>query len=213
MLSIRTKVVLLALLISTLTACDKPAQDAPAPPPAPAAAEVVKEPATLTPPAAPKESGLAVSWLAKKLSFSLPLGFSDQTAVGGVEQQAGVATQLFLDSKTRQLATTSVMQPTEGQRLDMRDATLSDLAKGILAQLQSQYLNISQTQSASLMVGKQKFWRLDSSQTVNGQPLLSTILVTVMNKQILSLQVVTPAKTADVHQAAVEHIIASLVRQ
>ncbi|MGV8637597.1 hypothetical protein ACV35N_36845, partial [Pseudomonas aeruginosa] len=76
--------------------------------------------------------------------------------------------------------------------------------------LAERYQNIQTTKEENFTVGKQKFRRVDTEQTVNGQKVVSTLVLTVFNKRVVTLQMLSPAKTPEVHQALVQRIIDTL---
>ncbi|RTG33131.1 DcrB-related protein, partial [Serratia marcescens] len=171
----------------------------PAPPPPPAPVE--------TPPAPP---GLNVSLQKGKITFELPPGFSDQTLNSGIINDSTSTIQRFLDGKSRQSAVSSEVIPPDGMKLNTSDKMLKELTQSAITVLAERYQNIQTTKEENFSVGKQKFRRVDTEQTVNGQKVVSTLVLTVFNKRVVTLQMLSPAKTPEVHQALVQRIIDTL---
>ena len=149
----------------------------PAPPPPPAPAE--------TPPAPP---GLSVSLQKGKITFELPPGFSDQTLNSGIINDNTSTIQRFLDGKSRQSAVSSEVIPPDDMKLNTSDKMLKELAQSAITVLAERYQNIQTIKEENFTVGKQKFRRVDTEQTVNGQKVVSTLVLTVFNKRVVTLQ-------------------------
>lgn len=202
----------LAVLLTGLVACDN--QDSKKPEvPAPAPKPVVTQPATPAPPPveAPKPApGLSVSLQQGQITFELPPGFSDQTKLSGIINDDKSTIQLFLDGKARQRTVASEVIPPADMKINTSDKMLKELTQSIITELSDRYQNIKKTKEENFTVGQQKFHRLDTEQTVNGQKLISTIVLTVFNKRVVTLQMLTPAKTPDLHHALVQRIIATM---
>lgn len=204
----------LAVLLAGLAACDnqdtkKP--EAPKPQPEPVATQPAPPapvPAVETKPTPPP--GLSVSLQKGKITFELPAGFSDQTKLSGIVNDDKSIIQLFLNGKARQRTVTSEVNAPAGMKLNTSDTMLKDLTQSIITELGDRYQNIKKTKEENITIGKQKFHRLDTEQTVNGQKVVSTIMLTVFNKRVVTLQMLSPAKTPEVHQALVQRIIDTL---
>lgn len=209
MLKTLAKGTALAVLLTGLVACDN--QDSKKPEvPAPAPKPVVTQPVTPAPPPveAPKPApGLSVSLQKGQITFELPPGFSDQTKLSGIINDEKSTIQLFLDGKSRQRTVASEVIPPADMKINTSDKMLKELTQSIITELSDRYQNIKKTKEENFTVGQQKFHRLDTEQTVNGQKLVSTIVLTVFNKQVVTLQMLTPAKTPEVHLALVQRII------
>ena len=209
MLKTLAKGTALAVLLTGLVACDN--QDSKKPEvPAPAPKPVVTQPVTPTPPPveAPKPApGLSVSLQKGQITFELPPGFSDQTELSGIINDDKSTIQLFLDGKSRQRTVASEVIPPADMKINTSDKMLKELTQSIITELSDRYQNIKKTKEENFTVGQQKFHRLDTEQTVNGQKLVSTIVLTVFNKRVVTLQMLTPAKTPDLHHALVQRII------
>jgi hypothetical protein len=95
-------------------------------------------------------------------------------------------------------------------KLNTSDKMLKELTQSIITELGDRYQNIQTTKEETFTVGKQKFHRVDTEQSVNGQKVVSTIVLTVFNKRVVTLQMLSPAKTPEAHQALVQRIIDSL---
>lgn len=212
MLKTIAKCTALAVLLAGLVACDnqdtkKPEVPKPAPKPivtqpvTPAPAPPVEDPKPVPPP------GLNVSLQKGQITFELPPGFSDQTRLSGIINDKKSTIQLFLDSKSRQRTVSSEVIPPEGMKLNTSDAMLKELTQSIITELSDRYQNIKKIKEENFTVGTQKFHRLDTEQSVNGQKVISTIMLTVFNKRVVTLQMLSPAKTPEVHQALVQRII------
>ena len=215
MLKTIAKLTEVAVLAAGLAACDnkddtkteipkpdpKPTVTQPAPPP----------PAVETPPATPP--GLKVSMQKGKITFELPPGFSDQTENSGIVNDSQSTIQRFLDGKSRQSTVSSEVIPPDGMKLNGSDKMLKDLTQSMLTELADRYQNIRTTKEENFTVGKQKFHRLDTEQSVSGQKVVSTIMLTVFNKRVVTLQMLSPAKTPEAHQALVQKIIDTLAVQ
>lgn len=214
MLNTLAKLTAVAVLAIGLVACDnkddtkpavpppdtKPTVTQPAPPPAPAPVE--------TPPAPPP--GLNVSLQKGKITFELPPGFSDQTLNSGIINDSTSTIQRFLDGKSRQSAVSSEVIPPADMKINASDKMLKDLTQSAITVLAERYQNIQTTKEENFTVGKQKFRRVDTEQTINGQKVVSTLVLTVFNKRVVTLQMLSPAKTPEVHQALVQRIIDTL---
>ncbi|HBK4770690.1 TPA: DcrB-related protein [Serratia liquefaciens] len=215
MLKTIAKFTAVAVLAAGLAACDnkgdtkpeipkpdpKPTVTQPAPPP----------PAVETPPATPP--GLKVSMQKGKITFELPPGFSDQTENSGIVNDSQSTIQRFLDGKSRQSTVSSEVIPPDGMKLNGSDKMLKDLTQSMLTELADRYQNIRTTKEENFTVGKQKFHRLDTEQSVSGQKVVSTIMLTVFNKRVVTLQMLSPAKTPEAHQALVQKVIDTLAVQ
>jgi hypothetical protein len=205
--------VMSALLVG-LVACDNPDTKQPAVPkpdskptaaqPAPEPKPVI-EPAPVPTPVPPP--GLNVSLQQGKITFELPPGFSDQTKFSGIMNDNKSTIQLFLDSKSRQRTVSSEVIPPDDMKLNNSDKMLKELTQSMITELSDRYQNIKTTKEENFSVGKQKFHRLDTEQSVNGQKVVSTIVLTVFNKRVVTLQMLTPAKTPEVHRELVQRII------
>lgn len=215
MLKSITRCVALAVLLAGLVACDNQDTQKPdVPKPEPESEPVATQP---VPPSSPPEDpkpvsppGLAVSMQKGQITFELPPGFSDQTQLSGIVNDNKSTIQLFLDGKSRQRTVASEVIPPEGMKLNTSDALLKELTQSIITELSDRYQNIKKTKEENFTVGEQKFHRLDTEQSVNGQKVISTIVLTVFNKRVITLQMLSPAKTPEVHQALVQRIIDTL---
>ncbi|MNL35465.1 hypothetical protein D3C87_1574980 [compost metagenome] len=98
-------------------------------------------------------------------------------------------------------------------KLNSSDKMLKDLTQSIITELADRYQNIQTTKEENFTVGKQKFRRVDTEQSINGQKVVSTIMLTVFNKRVVTLQMLSPAKTPEAHQALVQKIIDTLAVQ
>lgn len=213
MLTTCVKFATVVWLAGALVACDNPDSkkpEIPKPEPKP----IVTQPAA--PPVAPvaesvPQAGLPVSLQQGRITFELPPGFSDQTKYSGIINDSKSTIQLFLDSKSRQRTVSSEVIPPEGMKLSSSDAMLKELMQSMITELADRYQNIKKTREESFTVGKQRFRRLDSEQNVSGQQVVSTIVVTVFNKRVVTLQILSPAKTPQAHQALVQRIIETMV--
>ncbi|AHG20325.1 hypothetical protein Z042_12275 [Chania multitudinisentens RB-25] len=213
MLKTIARLVACALLLAGLAACDN--QDTNKPEvPKPETKPVVTQPITPAPTPPPETKpapGLHVSLQKGKITFELPAGFSDQTQLSGIINDDKSIIQLFLDSKARQRTVASEVIPPAGMKLNTSDAMLKELTQSMITELADRYQNIKKTKEENFTVDEQKFHRLDTEQTVNGQKVVSTIVLTVFNKRVVTLQMLSPAKTPQVHQALVQRIIDTLV--
>ena len=215
MLKTIAKFTAVAVLAAGLAACDnkddtKP--EIPKPDPKPTVTQPAPPPqAVETPPATPP--GLKVSMQKGKITFELPPGFSDQTENSGIVNDSQSTIQRFLDGKSRQSTVSSEVIPPDGMRLNGSDKMLKDLTQSMLTELADRYQNIRTTKEENFTVGKQKFHRLDTEQSVSGQKVVSTIMLTVFNKRVVTLQMLSPAKTPEAHQALVQKIIDTLAVQ
>lgn len=210
MLKTIAKYTALVFLLTGLAACDN--QDSKKPEtPTPKPTPVVPQPAAPTPPPPvekPQQTpGLSVSLQKGQITFELPPGFSDQTKLSGITNDNQSTTQLFLDSKSRQRTLSSEVLPPEGMKINTSDAMLKELTQSLITEQSDYYQDIQKTKEENFTVGKQKFHRLDTKQRVNGQEVVSTIVLTVFNKRVVTLQMLSPAKTPEVHQALVQQII------
>lgn len=205
MLKTIARLTVFAVLLTGLVACDN--QDTKQPQvPKPQPKPVVTQP---VPPASPPP-GLSVSLQKGKITFELPAGFSDQTQQSGIVNDDKSIIQLFLNGKARQRTVVSEVIPPAGMKLNTSDAMLKDLTQSMITELGDRYHNIKKTKEQNFTVGKQKFHRLDTEQTVNGQKVVSTIVLTVFNKRVVTLQMLSPGKTPEAHQALVQRIIDTL---
>ncbi|CAI1139194.1 Uncharacterised protein [Serratia entomophila] len=212
MLKTIAKLTAVAVLAIGLAACDnkddakpevpkpdtKPTVAQPAPPP----------PVVETKPAPPP--GLSVSLQKGKITFELPPGFSDQTENSGIINDSMSTIQRFLDGRSRQSAVSSEVIPPDGMKLNGSDKMLKELSQSALSVLADRYQNIQTTKEENFTVGKQKFHRVDTEQTISGQKVVSTIMLTVINKRVVTLQMLSPAKAPEVHQALVLRVIDTL---
>ncbi|CAI1055658.1 DcrB/PsbP domain-containing protein [Serratia entomophila] len=212
MLKTIAKLTAVAVLAIGLAACDnkddakpevpkpdtKPTVAQPAPPP----------PVVETKPAPPP--GLSVSLQKGKITFELPPGFSDQTENSGIINDSMSTIQRFLDGRSRQSAVSSEVIPPDGMKLNGSDKMLKELSQSALSVLADRYQNIQTTKEENFTVGKQKFHRVDTEQTISGQKVVSTIMLTVINKRVVTLQMLSPAKAPEVHQALVQRVIDTL---
>ncbi|CAI1191331.1 Uncharacterised protein [Serratia liquefaciens] len=215
MLKTIAKFTAVAVLAAGLAACDnkddtKP--EIPKPDPKPTVTQPAPPPqAVETPPATPP--GLKVSMQKGKITFELPPGFSDQTENSGIVNDSQSTIQRFLDGKSRQSTVSSEVIPPDGMKLNGSDKMLKDLTQSMLTELADRYQNIRTIKEENFTVGKQKFHRLDTEQSVSGQKVVSTIMLTVFNKRVVTLQMLSPAKTPEAHQALVQKIIDTLAVQ
>lgn len=212
MLKTIAKFATMAWLVSGLVACDNADKKQPAEPqPTPEPTVTQTVPPTPKPEEKPAPlPGLHVSLQQGNITFELPPGFSDQTPNSGFINDSKSHTQLFLDSKVRQRTVTSEVVPPQGMKLDNSDKMRKELMQSMMLELGERYQNIKKTKEENFTVGKQTFRRLDSEQQVNGQKVVSTLILTVFNKRVITLQMLSPAKTPDVHQALVQRIIDKL---
>lgn len=212
MLKTIAKFTAVAVLALGLAACDnkddtkpevpkpdtKPTVTQPAPPP----------PVAETQPAPPP--GLKVLMQKGNIIFELPPGFSDQTENSGIINDSKSTIQRFLNGKSRQSTVSSEVIPPDDMKLNTSDKMLKDLTQSIITELGDRYQNIQTTKEENFTVGKQKFHRLDTEQSINGQKVVSTIVLTVFNKRVVTLQMLSPAKTPEAHQALVQRVIDTL---
>ena len=215
MLKTIAKFTAVAVLAAGLAACDNKDDtrpEIPKPDPKPTVTQPAPPPqAVETPPATPP--GLKVSMQKGKITFELPPGFSDQTENSGIVNDSQSTIQRFLDGKSRQSTVSSEVIPPDGMKLNGSDKMLKDLTQSMLTELADRYQNIRTTKEENFTVGKQKFHRLDTEQSVSGQKVVSTIMLTVFNKRVVTLQMLSPAKTPEAHQALVQKIIDTLAVQ
>ncbi len=80
-------------------------------------------------------------------------------------------------------------------KLNTSDKMLKEPAQSAITVLAERYQNIQTIKEENFTVGKQKFRRVDTEQTVNGQKVVSTLVLTVFNKRVVTLQMLSPAKT------------------
>lgn len=220
MLRSAMKFTAVALLAAGLMACDDKPDTTPTPPPPDSKPTVAANPSGIAPEtqvvkgsqpqATWPANGVDVSLLAGKVGFHLPTGFSNQTEQSGIANTKQSRTQLFLDSQTRQLAVTSEVTPPPGEALDTSDAAFAGISKGLLTGLGNQYQDIKTTSEQTLTLHGQRFRRMDTEQSVRGQPVLASTLFTVIDKKVVTLQVVTPVKNSEAHSALVKTITDSL---
>ncbi|KAA8997344.1 DUF1795 domain-containing protein [Affinibrenneria salicis] len=202
------------LLLSALSACDKPA-DKPAPQPDKPPLQVAAPPAE--PPAAPEPAapepppGYKVTLQKGRIAFTLSENFTDQTAQSGAPDSGADSTHLFINSQSRQLVVFSLVAPAAGQTLKNDSKGLDALGDEIFTGLSSQYQHIKQLQKQSINVGKLPVRRMDNELRVNGQMVDSTLLYTVWHKKVLTLQINTPASRGDEHAALLDRILTTLV--
>lgn len=154
--------------------------------------------------------GLYVSLQTSKIAFELPPGFSIQTQNSGNVNHSKSSIQLFLDSKSRQRTVISEVIPPDDMKLNTSDEMLKELTQSMLTELADRYKNIRTTKELNFIVGKQKLRRVDTKQSVNGLKMISTILLTVANKQVVTLQMLSPANAPEEHEALVQRIIDTL---
>ncbi|CAI0924873.1 DcrB/PsbP domain-containing protein [Serratia entomophila] len=212
MLKTIAKLTAVAVLAIGLAACDNK-DDAKPEVPKPDAKPTVAQPAPPPPvvetkPAPPP--GLSVSLQKGKITFELPPGFSDQTENSGIINDSMSTIQRFLDGRSRQSAVSSEVIPPDGMKLNGSDKMLKELSQSALSVLADRYQNIQTTKEENFTVGKQKFHRVDTEQTISGQKVVSTIMLTVINKRVVTLQMLSPAKAPEVHQALVQRVIDTL---
>ncbi|CAI1871365.1 DcrB/PsbP domain-containing protein [Serratia entomophila] len=212
MLKTIAKLTAVAVLAIGLAACDNK-DDAKPEVPKPDAKPTVAQPAPPPPmvetkPAPPP--GLSVSLQKGKITFELPPGFSDQTENSGIINDSMSTIQRFLDGRSRQSAVSSEVIPPDGMKLNGSDKMLKELSQSALSVLADRYQNIQTTKEENFTVGKQKFHRVDTEQSISGQKVVSTIMLTVINKRVVTLQMLSPAKAPEVHQALVQRVIDTL---
>ncbi|EFE96825.1 DcrB-related protein [Serratia odorifera] len=213
MLKTIAKFATVAALVAGLGGCDNPdtkQPTVPKPDPKPTAAQTAPPAAKPEQPKPALPKGLSVSMQKGNITFELPPGFSDQTKYSGIINDSKSHIQLFLDSKSRQRTVSSEVIPPDGMKLNNSDKMLNELMQSMMTELSDRYQNIKRTKEENLVIGKQKFHRLDTEQSVNGQKVVSTIMLTVFNKRVVTLQMLSPAKTPEVHQALVQRIIDTL---
>ncbi|HEI8868153.1 DcrB-related protein [Serratia sp. AKBS12] len=213
MLKTIAKFATVAALVTGLAACDNPdtkQPTVPKPDPKPTAAQTAPPAPKPEEPKPALPQGLSVSMQKGRITFELPPGFSDQTKYSGIINDSKSNIQLFLDSKSRQRTVSSEVIPPDGMKLNNSDKMLNELMQSMMTELSDRYQNIKRTKEENLVIGKQKFHRLDTEQSVNGQKVVSTIMLTVFNKRVVTLQMLSPAKTPEVHQALVQRIIDTL---
>ncbi|MDU6410518.1 MAG: DUF1795 domain-containing protein [Yersiniaceae bacterium] len=220
MLKSAMKFTAVALLAAGLMACDDKPDTTPTPPPPATKPTVAANPSSVAPetqvvqgsqpaPVAPA-NGVDVSLVTGKIGFHLPAGFSDQTQQAGIANTEQSHTQLFIDSHSRQLAVTSEVVPPPGQVIDTSDEAFAGLSKGLLSGLSNQYQDIKKTDEKTLTLGGQRFRRMDTEQRVKGQPVLASTLFTVLDKKVITLQVVTPVNNGAAHETLMKSITDSL---
>lgn len=163
---------------------------------------------TITEPAPPL--GLKVSLHKSKITFELPPGFSIQTQYSGIINHGKSTIQLFLDSKSHQRTVSSEVIPPDDMKLNTSDEMLKELTQSMLTELGDRYQNIRTTREENFIVGKQKLRRVDTEQSAHGLKMVSTLLLTVANKRVVTLQMLTPADVPELHQALVQQIIDTL---
>jgi len=212
MLKTIAKFTAVAVVAIGLAACDnkddtKPA--VPKPDTKPTVTQPAPPPAVVETQPAPAP-GLKVLLQKGSISFELPPGFSDQTKNSGIINDNKSTIQRFLDGKSRQSTVSSEVIPPDDMKLNTSDKMLKELTQSIITELGDRYQNIQTTKEETFTVGKQKFHRVDTEQSVNGQKVVSTIVLTVFNKRVVTLQMLSPAKTPEAHQALVQRIIDSL---
>lgn len=201
MLKTIAKLTAVAMLALGLASCDNKDDTKPELP-KPDSKPSITQPAPL--------QGLYVSLQTSKIAFELPPGFSIQTQYSGNVNPSKSAIQLFLDSKSRQRTVTSEVIPPDDMKLNTSDEMLRELTQSMLTELADRYKNIRTTKELNFIVGKQKLRRVDTEQSVNGLKMISTILLTVANKQVVTLQMLTPANAPEEHEALVQRIIDTL---
>ncbi|MEX0634573.1 DUF1795 domain-containing protein [Serratia ureilytica] len=209
MLNTLAKLTAVAVLAVGLAACDnkddtkpavpppdtKPTVTQPAPPPPPAPVE--------TPPAPP---GLNVSLQKGKITFELPPGFSDQTLNSGIINDSTSTIQRFLDGKSRQSAVSSEVIPPDGMKLNTSDKMLKSWRRApsgagrALSEYPDHQRRELQRRQTEVSPGG---YRADRQRA----KVVSTLVLTVFNKRVVTLQMLSPAKTPEVHQALVQRII------
>ncbi|MFC0226168.1 DcrB-related protein [Serratia aquatilis] len=207
MLKTIARCTVLAMLLAGLAACDN--QDTNKPQvPKPEPKPIVTQPAPTPQEEEPKPlPGLSVSLQKGRITFELPPGFSDQTELSGFVNSEKSTNQLFLDIKSRQRTLSSEVIPPEGMKLNTSDAMLKELTQSMLTEFADRYQDIKKTKEDNFTAGEQKFRRLDTEQSVNGQKVVSTVVLTVFNKRVITLQMLSPATTPEAHQALVQRII------
>ncbi|TKI07262.1 hypothetical protein [Martelella alba] len=145
-----------------------------------------------------------------KMTLRLPQGFADQSRRDANAQQTGVAVHLYVSRLHAQVVGISEIKTAAGDANDTSDAAFDKMAQGALSGLKTQFSDVRQTGRTVTMAGGRKFLRIDSDQTMKGESMAGTTLVTPFAGHVITLQVLTPKADVKSHARLVDDILASI---
>lgn len=188
---------ILAASSLSVTASFAKAPDAPPPP-------------NMTTPAADPAGEVDVALLDGKMTLRLPRDFTEQSSQSTQNQSTGVKVYLYVDRTHSQVVGISEIKTANGDANDTSDAAFKKMAQGALSGLKTQFNNVKQTGQTTTTAGNRKFLRIDTEQTMKGDAMTGTTLVTPFAGRVVTLQILTPKADAKGHNALVASILGSI---
>lgn len=218
------KLTTILFLVTGLAACDNnkdqkepvvspPSVTAPPATVSPVAASPVTTPVTTpatTQAVNPVGDEIQISLLDGKVTMALPAAFADKTQEMGEVSDGNTQTLLLVNVAGKQMVIIATGNPLGVELLDTSDLSFDAIASGLMTGLGDQYQDIKKVDEQNLMIGSQKFRRFDTTQQVKGEQMLAATIFTVLDKQIILLQIVSSANDAASHNAVVSSLIDSI---
>ena len=145
-------------------------------------------------------TGQQISLLEGKLAFTLPNGMADQSAKLGDRTNH---TYVYADS-SGQLALIVILR-------DKTPDSLATLAQRLEEQQRSRDSNLQVVTNKAIEVNGMPLRQLDSIITSGGQKAYSSILLGLLNDQLLTIQITLPTDNQQQAQSEAESIIHTLM--
>lgn len=159
---------------------------------------------------APSAKVIDVAALSGKVTLQVPSAFVNQTREDSAGQNPGVKIQVFTDRQRQQVIGVSEVPTAAGDANDTSTDAFNKMAQGSLSGLKTQYKDVQKTGQSVETVDGHKFLRLDTRQTVEGNAMLGSTITTPYAGNILTLQVLTPAKNQTQHNLLVKQVLGTV---
>ncbi|AHF75221.1 hypothetical protein Sant_0104 [Sodalis praecaptivus] len=159
---------------------------------------------------APPVNGIDVAALNGKVTLQVPAAFVNQTREDTTSQNPGVKIQVFTDRQRQQVIGVSEVPTAAGDANDTSADAFNKMAQGSLSGLKTQYKDVQKTGQSTEIVAGRKFLRLDTRQSVEGNAMLGSTITTPYAGNVLTIQVLTPAKNEVQHNRLVKQVLGTV---
>lgn len=159
---------------------------------------------------APPVNGIDVAVLNGKVTLQVPAAFVNQTREDTTSQNPGVKIQVFTDRQRQQVIGVSEVPTAAGDANDTRANAFNKMAQGSLSGLKTQYKDVQKIGQSTEIVAGRKFLRLDTRQSVESNAMLSSTITTPYAGNVLTIQVLTPAKNEMQHNRLVKQVLGTV---
>lgn len=153
---------------------------------------------------------MQVSLLKGRVTLMIPAGFGNKWRNMGRGNGDDNQFLRFTNVANKQVVNLSAYRHPGTGLADTRDRYLNSITIGLLIGFSRHYQDIKKVGQQDLTIDSQKFRRFDTTQQLQGKDVLASVVLTILDGQVILIQVESPADDAAGHDTTVSSIIDSI---